>query len=80
MTESFARRAAGLLLISLTAVLALVVAAWLSEWENVLAARRSVRPSGVVVMRRMPDRVSRPHSVARVHIGASRKCEPGSVC
>jgi hypothetical protein len=47
VTESFARRAAGLLLVAVTAVLALVVAARLSEWENVLAARRSVRPSGV---------------------------------
>lgn len=47
MIESFARRTAGLLLIGLTAVLAMVVAARLSEWENVVAARRSVQALGV---------------------------------
>ncbi|MET9630015.1 hypothetical protein ABZX92_21365 [Lentzea sp. NPDC006480] len=46
MIEPFARRAAGLLLIALTAALALVVAARLASWENALAARNSVQLLG----------------------------------
>lgn len=45
MIERFLRRTAGLLLIALTAVLALVVAARLGSWENELAGRRSVQPT-----------------------------------
>ncbi|GGU22223.1 hypothetical protein [Lentzea flava] len=47
MIEPFVRRTAGLLLIVFGAVLTLVVAARLAEWENVLAARSSVQPLGV---------------------------------
>ncbi|KJK50161.1 hypothetical protein UK23_11625 [Lentzea aerocolonigenes] len=43
MTESFARRAAGLLLIALTAALALIVAARLAAW----AAAASAQPLGI---------------------------------
>jgi len=48
VTESFARRAAGLLLIALTAALALIVAAQLSAWENARLGVRDLVVGGVV--------------------------------
>ncbi|ANZ36708.1 hypothetical protein BBK82_12135 [Lentzea guizhouensis] len=47
MFETFLRRVAGLALIVCAAVLALVVAARLGAWENTLAGRRHVQPTGV---------------------------------
>ncbi|KOV83712.1 hypothetical protein [Nocardia sp. NRRL S-836] len=47
MIEVVARRAAGVALIVLAALVPIVTAAWLSAWENDLAGRRSVEPLGV---------------------------------
>ncbi|SDL19684.1 hypothetical protein SAMN04488074_109252 [Lentzea albidocapillata subsp. violacea] len=47
MIERFLRRTAALALIVFAAVLALVVAARLGEWESALANRRSVQPKSV---------------------------------
>ncbi|WP_439662895.1 hypothetical protein ACSHWB_16460 [Lentzea sp. HUAS TT2] len=47
MIERFLRRAAGLALIAFTALFTLVAATRLDAWENTLAARTSVQPTGL---------------------------------
>ncbi|MFD4643871.1 hypothetical protein ACFWN2_41640 [Lentzea sp. NPDC058436] len=47
MIELFLRRVAGLALVAIAALLTLVVAVRLGEWENTFATRRSVQPLSV---------------------------------